>query len=183
MSEERVRMLSTVDYLKTPEDNRPRELAYGVVREPPAPFFSHQSIVLRVARLLSDHVERNCLGKVAVAPVDVVLDRDRALVVQPDVLFVSTSRLSIIRDQIWGAPDLVVEVLSNRTEAHDRREKLGWYRQYGVAECWLVDPAKERIVVVDFTGPGEVHRTIGGHDLISSTVLPGFHVRASLLFA
>ena len=41
MSDEPVRMWNTVDYLKTPEDNQPRELAYGVVREPPAPFFTH----------------------------------------------------------------------------------------------------------------------------------------------
>jgi Uma2 family endonuclease len=181
MSEERMTM-STVDYLKTPENNRPRELAYGIVREPPAPFFSHQSVVLQVARLLCDHVDRGHLGKVAVAPVDVVLDRDRALIVQPDVLFVSTARLSIIRDQVWGAPDLVVEVLSHGTEAHDRREKLEWYRQYGVAECWLVDPAEERVVVVDLTGPDPVRRESNGPDLICSAVLPSFHVRASLLF-
>ena len=182
MSEERFRTWSTIDYLKTAEDNRPRELAYGVVREPPAPFFSHQSVVLRMARLLSDHVDRGGLGQVAIAPVDVVLDSDRALIVQPDVLFVSNARLPIIRDQIWGAPDLVVEVLSIGTEGHDRREKLGWYRKYGVGECWLVDPADEQVVLVDFTGPVEVQDTIVGHDFVSSAVLPGFKVRASLLF-
>jgi len=65
----------------------------------------------------------------------VVLDRERALIVQPDVLFVAHDRLSIIRDQVWGAPDLVAEVLSIGTEAHDRIDKVAWYRQYGVREC------------------------------------------------
>ena len=124
--------LTTVEYLSTVEYNLPRELAHGILREPPAPFFTHQSIVLKIGRMLSEHVDGAGLGKVAVSPVDVVLDRDRALIVQPDVLFISTARLSIIRDQVWGAPDLVVEVLSPGTEAHDRGEKLGWYRQYGV---------------------------------------------------
>jgi Uma2 family endonuclease len=29
---------------------------------------------------------------------------------------------------VWGTPDLVAEILSPRTEKHDRGEKLGWYR-------------------------------------------------------
>jgi Uma2 family endonuclease len=112
------------------------------VNEPPAPFFSHQALVLRVAKVWSDHVEPRGLGLVAIAPVDVVLDRDRDLILQPDVLFVSTARLSIIRDQIWGPPDLVAEVLSHSTQHCDRGDKLDWYQQYGVRECWLVDSTR-----------------------------------------
>jgi Uma2 family endonuclease len=85
---------------------------YGRFPEPPAPFFSHQQLVLQVARLLQDHVEPRRLGRVAIAPLDVILDEEAALIVQPDVLFVSAERLSIIHNQVWGAPDLVVEVLS-----------------------------------------------------------------------
>src|SRR6185295_7657912 len=122
--------MTTNQYLyDTEETNRVRELAMGWVREPPAPFFSHQALVLKVARLISDHVEPRQLGRVAVAPVDVILDRDRNLIVQPDVVFISTARLSIIRDQVWGAPDLVVEVLSRSTARYDRTQKVEWYRQ------------------------------------------------------
>ena len=98
------------------------------------------------------------------APVDVVLDRDRALIVQPDVLFVSAARLSIIRDQVWGAPDLVAEVLSHSTKHRDRGEKLGWYRQYGVRECWLVDLYDDSVTVVDFTGSSPESRVAKGVD-------------------
>jgi len=51
-----------------------------------------------------------------------------------------------------GTQRLAVEVLSPDTAAHDRTEKLGWYRQYGVRECWLVNPAAGRVAVVDFAG-------------------------------
>ena len=175
--------MTTIDYLSTEEDNRRRELVYGILREPPAPFFTHQSIVLAVARVLCEHVERERLGKVAVAPVDVVLDRERALIVQPDVLFVAADRLSIIRDQVWGAPDLVAEILSPGTEAHDRGEKLAWYRQYGIRECWLVDPYAERVVVVDFSGATPQERSADRDMPISSAVFPALRVRASTFFA
>ncbi len=171
------------EYLNAPETNWPRELTYGILREPPAPFFSHQGLVLRIARMLCDHVEPRGLGQVAIAPVDVILDRERALVVQPDVLFVASDRLSIIHNQVWGAPDLVVEVLSPGTEAHDRTEKLGWYRQYGVRECWLVDPLYRQVAVVDFTGPGLVRHLARGTNTIHSTVLPELSATAAWLLA
>ena|SRR5436190_4902514 len=175
--------LTTVEYLSTVEYNLPRELAHGILREPPAPFFTHQSIVLKIGRMLSEHVDGAGLGKVAVSPVDVVLDRDRALIVQPDVLFISTARLSIIRDQVWGAPDLVVEVLSPGTEAHDRGEKLGWYRQYGVRECWLVDPYAERVVLFDFSGATPAVRTVPGNEYMQSALFPDFRAAPGTFFA
>jgi Uma2 family endonuclease len=173
--------MTTDEYLHSYETNRPRALTYGIVREPPAPFFSHQEVVLKIARLLADHVEKNDLGKVGVSPIDVILDADRSLIVQPDVLFVSNERKARIRDQVWGAPDLVVEVLSPGTASHDRTEKLGWYRQYGVRECWLVDPAASRITVFDFTGAAPAFRTCELNDTVRSAVLTDFAARAASL--
>lgn len=173
--------MTTKQYLKTPETRAPRELVYGVLREPPSPFFSHQQVVLKIARLLADYVESAKLGVIGVAPLDVILDSERSLIVQPDVLFIANERLSIIHNQIWGGPDLVVEVLSAGTALHDRTNKLGWFRQYGVRECWFVDTTGERLTVVDFTGALPVTRSFTGPEILSSSVLPDFHPPASLL--
>ena len=175
----------TVDeYLyDTDETNRIRELAMGRLREPPAPFFSHQALVLKLATIWSQHVESGRLGRVAIAPVDVVLDKERSLILQPDVLFISTPRLSIVRDQIWGPPDLVAEVLSVGTAKHDRGDKLGWYYQYGVRECWLVDPFTQTVAVFDFAGPSPVAHSVIGADAIRSGVLPDLKMTARELFA
>ncbi len=173
--------MTTDEYLHSYETNRPRELTYGIVREPPAPFFSHQNVVLTIARRLADHVEHARLGIVAVAPLDVILDPGRSLIVQPDVMFVSNERKAIIRDQVWGAPDLVVEVLSPGTAAHDRTEKLGWYRQYGVRECWLVDPGVSRITVFDFTGASPTFRVAEPPAALRSVVLTEFASPVALL--
>jgi len=168
----------------TDETNARRELAYGTVREPAAPFFSHQSLVLRVAKIWSDHVEPRRLGQVAVAPVDVVLDHARSLIGQPDVLVSTTARLAIVRNQVWGPPDRVAEGLSHRTENRDRGEKLGWYRQYGVRECWLVDLYSESVTVVEFPSASAApkRRVSRGAEPIVSAVLPQLDLSAYGLF-
>lgn len=160
---------------------KPRELVYGVVREPPAPLYGHQSAVTQIGAALVAHVRGARLGLVCVSPIDVILDRDRALVVQPDVVFVSNERAQIVKDRIWGAPDLVVEVLSPRTARRDRTVKLRWYRHYGVRECWLVDQRARRIEIVDLAAPRARRVVCREGDALRSRVLPGFRPRAGEL--
>ena len=164
------------------ETNRPFELAYGVVREPPAPTWEHQLVVGRVCQRLERHVGRYGLGRVVQSPVDVVLDRERALVVQPDVVFIATERLSICKARIWGAPDLVVEVLSMGTARHDRTMKLSWFQRYGVRECWLVDPIGCEVEVVTLTEASRSSRVSGEDQLVRSAVLPRLRLRVGDLF-
>jgi Uma2 family endonuclease len=173
----------TIDeYFGTEETNQPRELSYGILREPPAPYFTHQELVLRTARILCGHVEPRALGRVAIAPLDVVLDRGANLVVQPDVLFVATGRVSIIDRQVWGAPDLVVEVLALSTATHDCGLKLGWYREYGVRECWHIDSYRLRISIFDFTQDPMEERVAQGTTPVQSTVFPDLRVSADAFF-
>ena len=171
------------DYLSGPEDLRRRELIWGLVREPPAPAVSHQRVVVRVTVLLDAYARRQDLGTVLVAPTDVVLDDELALVVQPDVLFISRARESIIRELIWGAPDLVVEVASGTTTAYDSSTKVEWYARYGARECWLVDLAPRQVTVVTFDEHGgRASHTARGSDRIPSAVLPDFAGTVDSLF-
>lgn len=43
-------------------------------------------------------------------------------------------RLRIVTDRVWGAPDLVVEVMSPRPRIGRLPERLAWFAQYGVGE-------------------------------------------------
>ena len=171
--------IATDEYFRLPETNRPMELAYGYVREPAMPFGDHQLVVVRLCSLLDAHVRERDMGKVF-TPLDVVLDREAALVVQPDLLFISKARLAIVPDRVWGPPDLVVEVASPSTEQHDRTLKAAWYGRYGVKECWLVYPRDRRIEVVDFNANSR--ESFEGDGRIRSRVLPEFNERAAACF-
>ena len=162
--------MTASEYFTLPETNRPSELVYGVVSGPPAPAYGHQKVVGALFRLLIAHVEERGLGEVCVAPVDVVLDEAGGLVVQPDLIFITTGRLSIVKQHVAGAPDLVIEVLSPSTEHRDRTMKLAWYRRYGVREYWMVDPHLRTIEIVDCaTGAQE---TFEETQRLGSRVLP-----------
>jgi hypothetical protein len=77
------------EYQRTPKTLLPQELIDGILYAADAPFVSHQRVVFQMARALQEHVERADAGEVFVAPIDVVLDRHRPLVLQPDLLYVS----------------------------------------------------------------------------------------------
>jgi Uma2 family endonuclease len=121
------------------------------------------------------------LGRVCVSPIDVVLDDERALVVQPDLVFVSRERTGIIQERLFGSPDLVVEVLSWGTARRDRTVKLGWYRQYGVRECWLIDPIAKQVDVFDFERSAEP-RIFSEEASLQSSVLAGLEIPVASLF-
>lgn len=48
-------------------------------------------------------------------------------------------------DGVYGAPDLVVEVLSPSTAKDDKKHKKDIYAQCGVREYWIVDPISKSI--------------------------------------
>ena len=172
--------VTTKQYFTLPETNRPAELIHGVVREPPAPVYGHQQVVGDLFHVLKAHVDAHGLGHVCVSPIDVVLDEAAALVVQPDVIFISNDRASIIQNFIAGAPDLVVEVMSPHTAYRDRTIKLAWYRRYGVRECWLADPLTRCVDVID--GADGSSESFTGGQVLRSRVLPGLTAPAGEYF-
>lgn len=170
------------EYLAGEESLTRQGLIWGAVLREPAPGYVHQAIVTRAVVLLSDHAREHKAGLVCVSPLDVVLDETRALVVQPDVVFISNERAAILRNQVWGAPDLVVEVESPSTRHRDRTAKRGWYRRYGVREYWLIDPIAETVTVVGLESARSTRRQFHGQRLLRSAVLPGLRIPAAAFF-
>lgn len=118
----------------------------------PAPRDKHQAFVGSVHLFLA---ALRLGGYLRLAPSDVYLDGANAL--QPDVFWVraGSTACTLGDDDYWyGAPDLVVEVLSPATEAQDRQRKFHIYERHGVRELWLVqttEPFVEVFTLADGT--------------------------------
>ncbi len=175
--------LSLAQYMALPEGNRPAELIDAELFIPASPSPRHQRIVLHLAQALDNHVRGASLGHVFAAPLDVILDAARPHVLQPDIAYISREREGIIGDRVNGAPDLVVEVLSPATANRDRTEKVQLYCQYGVRECWLVDPATETVEIRRLTPEG--YETLGVLErgsALRSEVLPQLELSLQHIF-
>ena len=144
MATERSRIKFTYeDYKHTPEDKR-YELLDGELIMVLAPRTAHQRTSRDILIPINTFVAENDLGEVFIAPCDVVLSETD--VVQPDLLFVSKERSHIINeDNIRGAPDLVIEILSPSTAQRDRTLKRTLYALHGVPEYWQADTDARRL--------------------------------------
>jgi len=67
----------------------------------------------------------------------VFLDENEKYV--PDIAVVCNPSIVDANKGIFGAPDLVAEVLSPSTTRRDKGHKKNIYEKYGVGEYWLVD--------------------------------------------
>ncbi len=166
------------DYARLPENGLRYEIIKGELLMTPAPRPLHQEVSLNLTYVLHQFVRKNQLGKVYEAPIDVNLP-GLASPVQPDLLFIASDRLDIIKDRfIEGPPDLIMEILSSGSEIHDRRTKFELYARAGVREYWLVDPDRRAIEI--YVLRGQAYAPLGNFGVEAETrseLLPGFAVK------
>ena len=169
------------DYCNAPEDKR-YELHDGDLILVPSPNRQHQTTTLDLAAEIRQFARRTGIGRAFIAPFDIVFSNHD--VVQPGVIFVSNDRLDIITpDNIQGAPDLVIEVLSPSTAHRDRTFKRSLYARHGVREFWLVDTDAHTIEVLQWEEEGyETVGTYGAGKTLTSPILTGFSLNIDDVF-
>ncbi len=129
-------MSTTARILNDSDSYRREELIDGeVVVMSATPSSRHSCIVHNLTRLFGNYLHgKSC--RVYSENLEVHLsERDHYV---PDITVVC-DRSKLIDDIYYGAPALVVEVLSPSTAKYDRFKKLPVYRQAGVQEYWIVD--------------------------------------------
>ena len=176
--------LTYEDYLLFPDDGKRHEIIDGEHCVTPAPKTKHQKASFNLSVALGSYVKQRGLGLVLAAPSDVILSDEN--VVQPDLLFVSTARVSIVtEDNIRGAPDLVVEIISETTRKRDEVTKRKLYERFGVQEYWVVDPELETVKIFRRTQQGygrAVELSKERNDLLTTRLLPGFDLALTEIF-
>ena len=170
------------DYCATPDDER-YELLNGNLMMVPAPNMKHQRVLLTLAQRLDEFTKEHRLGEVYIAPCDVLLSDTN--VVQPDLLFISRAREhTITDDNVRGAPDLVIEILSPSTADKDLGYKHDLYGRHDVLEYWIVDPNAETIAVHrQRDGRLELAETFERHDTLRTALLDELQLNLDDIFA
>jgi Uma2 family endonuclease len=178
------RKLTYEDYVLFPEDGQRHEILDGEHYVTPAPFTRHQRVLFALGRRLGNFLEDHPLGEVLPAPTDVLLSLHD--VAQPDLLFISNERAVIVTEKnVQGAPDLVIEILSDSTRRRDEGIKRERYERLGVREYWLVDPIRATVQILRLDGEHlrpAAHLTAAAGDVLTSLLLPGLEIQLSKIF-
>ncbi len=161
------------DYL-TWFDDISRELIDGFVKlMSPAPRLIHQRISRKITLKLGKFLEnRSC--EMFYAPADVRLpkngekyDKEIYTVVQPD-LFVVCDVSKLDDKGCLGAPDFIIEIVSQGNSKHDVDTKFKLYEKHGVREYWIVHPHDQTVNVFVLDNNGKYQ--FGGLYAKGSTV-------------
>jgi len=175
-----VTKLTYDDLAAMPEDRNRYEIIDGELYVTPAPNLKHQIVIKKLVGVLDRFVCEHDLGFVIMAPTDVVLSPQN--VVEPDVLFVSKSRLQRLTSKnIQGAPDLAVEVLSESSRKTDEITKRHLYERYGVTEYWVVDPEID-VVKVYRGGTRVAELSLEQNDVLTTPLLPDLEIPLAAIF-
>ena len=149
---------------RLPDDGHRYEVIDGVLYMSTAPSAFHQWIVRQIARALFQQVDDAGVGVTLWAPIGVFMPGCDP--VQPDILVVRATDLDIIHDRrIFGAPALVVEVLSPTNPEQDTLTKRLAYARAGVIEYWIARPASRDVLVC-----AQPDATLG--DYATTTLVP-----------
>ena len=178
--------LTGADYLRlTPPSHRGvrYQLIEGELVKMAGANDAHQVFTGRFYMQLTLQADALGIGETRLPPFDVYIDEHNTF--QPDLLFVSGERRHIIASRgVTGAPDLVVEVLSESTRQRDLNVKLPVYARNGVREMLAVDLQAETIA--KYVGDGQsmtLERLYGADDVLTSDVMPGVAIDLAPIFA
>jgi len=159
------------------------ELIRGkIYKMSPAPGSMHQKVSMRLTLRIGNFLEgKKC--QLFSAPFDVRLplsskqssDKEITTVVQPD-LCVVCDPARIDNRGCLGAPDWIIEILSQHTSSKDLREKFEVYEKAGVGEYWVVHPQEQTVLVYVLNAKGKYEGRLTPYvrtDHVAPVTLPG----------
>ena len=165
------------------DDDHIYELLNGEIVKYSAPESKHQIVSANLFRKFDNHIFERKLGRVLYAPISVFLDEHNAP--QPDLLFVATKNLEIIRQKgVMGIPELIIEIVSPGSVVRDRVRKKDIYEKAGVPEYWIVDPKYFLVEVYEHTSSGYMlFYDTEGEGTVASKIIEGLTIDVQDIFS
>jgi Uma2 family endonuclease len=172
--------VSFEQFLDMASDNADLDLVKGVLVQRMTAYYPHERRFVWLLSVLNSYVRQRGLGVVLGSRTAVEIDAFGGRL--PDVLFVRTEREHIIQDKaIYGAPDLVIEIISPNDRPSDIHALETDYRNIGVAEIVFLDAPKHRLLVMRRRGNDYAVETLSAGTFHAETI-PGFHLEVECLF-
>lgn len=140
------RIYTSEDYWNLPEGER-AELINGRLYNMAPPSYIHQKLISEFTQTFGSYIKSHhgeC--EVIPAPFAVNLEADDKNWVEPDISIICDKH-KLTERGCYGAPDLVIEIVSPSSRRMDYSTKNALYSDAGVLEYWIVDPAKKMITV------------------------------------
>lgn len=160
---------TTTEEIYALPDGQRAELIDGVIYNMAPPKRIHQKMISRLTQTIANYIDgkgRSC--EVYPAPFAVFLNADNKTYVEPDISVIcDKSKLDELGCN--GAPDWIIEIVSESSRKMDYMVKLIKYNSAGVKEYWIVDPDRNRILIYDFA-----HDTLAEYTF-SDTVRVGIY--------
>jgi len=157
------------------------ELIDGMVVKRMAAQLEHEDLFGWLLMLIRGYVEATGQGIVLGSRTAVQVHAYRGRL--PDLLFVRWARRSIVKQKgVYGAPDLVVEIISPTDRPSDIIALEADYRSIGVREIWFVDLPKRQVKVLRKRRRGYAEEVLT-EGVLNSEVVKGFWLKVEWLFA
>lgn len=166
------------EYLDLEEDGFQYDVINGVMHLSPSGEFEHAERTGSFIIEIGSYLKKNKLGKV-VAEIDVLLP-DGGDPIRPDISFILSENMRIVKKHILGTPDLVCEILSPSAKKNDLGEKADRYLACGVKEYWIVEPHLKTIEVWKNNQKKSWNKFSG--QILKSEILPGFQISLDEFF-
>ncbi|WP_051207576.1 Uma2 family endonuclease [Butyrivibrio sp. AE3006] len=130
---------TVIDYYALPDEIRV-ELIDGEFFEVPRRGALHQDIASYLHVVIGRYIfEQRLDVKLYEASVSVMVACDDYNMVEPDLMIVSDKSM-VGGVEIYGAPDYIIEIVSDVTRERDLKSKVKLYHDSGVKEYWAIDP-------------------------------------------
>jgi Uma2 family endonuclease len=157
------------------------ELIKGVMVDRMAAQYPHEWIFGWLLRVLGNYAHNRKLGVVLGSRTAVKIDRyDGRL---PDILFVRAENAGIIQPKaVYGAPDLVIEIVSPGDRDADLISLQTDYRTIGVPEIVFIDPQKKHVRLFRKIELDRYSDTTVTTGRLTFDCIPGFWIEAEWSF-